>query len=48
MENHYGVEHQSPQILVIKNGKCIYTASHSAIRYDDLMDEVERINTEKS
>ncbi|MBW7844825.1 MAG: bacillithiol system redox-active protein YtxJ [Bacteroidia bacterium] len=33
---HYEVEHQSPQILVIKNGKCIYNTSHSGINYDEL------------
>ena len=27
----YSLLHQSPQILVIKNGKCIYNASHSEI-----------------
>jgi len=27
----YGVEHQSPQVLIIKDGKCIYTASHYEI-----------------
>ncbi|MES2593068.1 MAG: bacillithiol system redox-active protein YtxJ [Bacteroidota bacterium] len=27
----YNVEHESPQVLIIKNGKCIYSASHSAI-----------------
>jgi bacillithiol system protein YtxJ len=25
----YNVEHQSPQILVIVNGTCVYNASHS-------------------
>lgn len=29
--NRFEVEHQSPQILVIKNGKTIYSTSHSAI-----------------
>jgi len=29
--NRFGVEHQSPQILLIKNGKAIYAASHSDI-----------------
>ncbi|MDP2386435.1 MAG: bacillithiol system redox-active protein YtxJ [Bacteroidota bacterium] len=29
--NKFLVEHQSPQILLIKNGKCIYYASHSDI-----------------
>lgn len=27
----FGVEHQSPQILLIKNGKAIFAASHSDI-----------------
>mgnify|MGYP003394247348 CR=1 FL=1 len=31
IEKLYGVMHESPQILVIKNGKCIYTSSHSDI-----------------
>ncbi len=26
-----GLQHESPQILVIKNGDCVYHASHSAI-----------------
>ena len=28
---HFGVIHQSPQLLVIKDGKSVYDASHSAI-----------------
>jgi bacillithiol system protein YtxJ len=27
----FSVEHQSPQLLIIKNGKCIYTSSHNGI-----------------
>lgn len=27
----FGVQHQSPQLLLIKNGKAIYNASHSDI-----------------
>ena len=27
----YGVTHASPQVLLIKNGKCIYNTSHSDI-----------------
>lgn len=27
----FNVRHESPQVLLIKNGKCIYNASHSAI-----------------
>ena len=32
----FGVMHQSPQVLVIENGKCIYHTSHMAINYRDL------------
>ena len=32
----YGIPHESPQILIIKNGKCIYTASHSGIIFKDI------------
>ena len=32
----YSVRHESPQILVIKNGKCIYNASHSDITVPDI------------
>jgi bacillithiol system protein YtxJ len=30
---HYGIEHASPQVLVIHNGKCVYTESHFGISY---------------
>ncbi len=33
----YGVEHQSPQVLIISNGKCIYHESHNNIRYADII-----------
>ena len=31
------VSHESPQILVLVNRKCIYHASHFDIRYSDLI-----------
>ena len=31
------VEHQSPQVLVIHDGKCIYHVSHSGIEYDEVV-----------
>jgi bacillithiol system protein YtxJ len=34
--NRFGVVHQSPQILLIKEGKSIYNASHSDIAAEDL------------
>jgi len=32
----FGVEHQSPQVIVIKNGKAVYDNSHMGINYEDL------------
>lgn len=29
--SHYGVHHESPQILIISEGKCIYDASHDDV-----------------
>lgn len=29
----YGITHESPQALVIRNGRCVYDASHFAITY---------------
>lgn len=33
----FGVEHQSPQVLVINQGKCSYSATH----WDIAMDEIK-------
>lgn len=32
----FDIEHQSPQVLVIDNGKCTYTATHWDISMEDL------------
>lgn len=36
IEQHYGISHESPQVLLIKNGNCIYHASHSEIFTPDI------------
>lgn len=33
--SRFGVEHQSPQLIVIKNGKVVHDASHSDIDAND-------------
>lgn len=33
----YAVEHASPQVLVIRNGRCIHHASHFDITYRDVL-----------
>lgn len=36
MANRYNVQHQSPQIIVVRNGKAIYHDSHDGIDAIDL------------
>lgn len=33
----FDVHHQSPQVLLIRDGKCIYTESHSGIMMDEIV-----------
>lgn len=33
----WNTEHQSPQVLVIKNGTCIYTETHMGINYNEII-----------
>ena len=32
----FGVTHQSPQVLLLEEGKCVFDASHSAISFEQL------------
>lgn len=36
----FGVDHESPQVLVIKNGQCIYDNSHMGISYQSLKEQI--------
>lgn len=36
----FKVYHESPQVLVIKNGECIYDESHSGINMDEIREQV--------
>ncbi len=40
----FQIAHESPQVLVIKNGICIYHVSHTEIDYHDLKDAAHLIN----
>ncbi len=43
--SRFDVVHQSPQLLLIKDSKCVYTVSHSDIDANDL---TKKLNTLKS
>lgn len=38
--DRFAVEHESPQLLMIKNGKCVYNESHMGIDMDELKDQL--------
>ncbi len=33
----WNIEHQSPQVLIIKKGACIYTETHMGINYEEII-----------
>jgi len=33
----FNVHHESPQVLLIKNGDCIYEESHNGIRMEEIL-----------
>ncbi len=37
----FNVRHESPQLLVIKDGKCVYNASHLSISVSNIREELE-------
>ena len=34
------VDHESPQVLLIQNGSCVFTESHLVIRMEDLLEKL--------
>ena len=40
IESLFGIDHQSPQAIVLYNGEAIYDASHFSISYDDIRSSV--------
>ena len=37
----FEVHHESPQVLLIMNGNCVYDESHSGIRMDEITEQIE-------
>lgn len=38
----FSVNHESPQVLLIKNGECIYDESHSGISMDEIEEQAKK------
>jgi len=43
LETDYVVDHESPQVLLIKNGECIYNESHSGISMGEIQEQAEKV-----
>ena len=39
----FDVHHESPQIIILKNGSCIYDESHYGISMADIAEEVAKV-----
>ncbi len=39
----FDIRHQSPQVLIINNGTCVYNESHSGIDMDDIIANAEKV-----
>jgi bacillithiol system protein YtxJ len=39
--DNFNVHHESPQVLLIKNGECIYEETHNAISMDDIIAQLQ-------
>lgn len=39
----FSVYHESPQVLLIRNGECIYDESHLGIHMDNLKEQIEKL-----
>lgn len=42
VEARYGIRHESPQVLVIRDGRCVFHTSHRAITCADTLAAMER------
>lgn len=40
----FHVQHESPQVLLIKNGECIYEESHNGIHMDEIEEQASMVS----
>ncbi|MEO6668508.1 MAG: bacillithiol system redox-active protein YtxJ [Ferruginibacter sp.] len=43
IEDEFMVNHESPQVLIINKGECIYEESHNGISMDDIAQQIKKI-----
>ncbi len=40
----FNIAHQSPQVLVIKKGNCVFDESHGSIYFDEIVEEALKLS----
>lgn len=40
IENEFGIPHESPQVIIIREGKAVYDTSHYGISYLEIMEQI--------
>ena len=43
IEQQFGIYHQSPQVLLIQNGECVYDTSHFGISFDEVIENIKPV-----
>ena len=43
IESIFGIGHESPQLLIISNGNCIYNSSHMGINYQEIKQQLSKV-----
>lgn len=41
---HFGIPHQSPQVLIIKEGSVVYEQSHFGINFGEVKEIISKLN----
>jgi len=47
VEKHWQVNHETPQVLIIKDGKAVWNASHFQVKAEEVAAAVTKANTEQ-
>lgn len=43
VENYTGIRHESPQVIILWNGKALWSAAHYQIRREDVLHAIESV-----
>ena len=47
IEREFGVYHESPQALIIRKGKSVFDASHFWVSYQNILEQLNAVESEK-